>query len=155
MAEINRLIDILPYQIENYPRIDSICDKKDGAWQKYSSVKVKEIVDNFSLGLINMGFAKGDKFAIISNNRSEWNFVDLGILQIGGVDVPVYPTMNESEYTYIFNDAQVKLVFVSDKELFEKVGRAISKTKSVLDIYTFDKVEGARHWTEILDHADK
>ncbi len=155
MIELKRIFDILPYQIENFSRIDAICGKENGAWQKYSSEKVKEIVDNFSLGLLNMGFTKGDKFAIISNNRPEWNFVDLGILQIGGIDVPVYPTMNESEYNYIFNDAQVKLVFVSDKELLEKVKRVITKTKSVQDIYTFDKIDGAKHWTNILNNADK
>jgi long-chain acyl-CoA synthetase len=151
---IKRIIDILPYQIENYPRLDAICDKKNGEWQKYSSVKVKELVDNFSLGLLKMGFSPDDKFAIISNNRSEWNFVDLGILQIGGIDVPVYPTMSGDEYAYIFNDAKVKLVFVSDKDLYQKVKKVIPKTKSVLDVFTFDKVNGAKHWSEILTCAD-
>ncbi len=155
MTVIKRLIDILPYQIEKYPRFDSICDKKDGSWQKFSSVKVKDIVDGFSLGMLKLGFEPGDKFAIISNNRSEWNFVDLGILQIGGIVVPVYPTMNEIEYTYIFNDAQVKLVFVSDKELFEKVKRVIPKAKSIQEIYTFNRIDGAKSWTEILNLADK
>jgi long-chain acyl-CoA synthetase len=151
---IKRIIDILPYQIENYPRLDAICDKKNGEWQKYSSVKVQELVDNFSLGLLKMGFSPDDKFAIISNNRSEWNFVDLGILQIGGIDVPVYPTMSGDEYAYIFNDAKVKLVFVSDKDLYQKVRKVIPKTKSVQDVFTFDKVNGAKHWSEILTCAD-
>ncbi len=151
---VKRLIDILPYQIENYPRIDSICDKKNGKWQKHSSVKIKEIADDFSLGLLSMGFKASDKFAIISNNRSEWNFVDLGILQIGGVDVPVYPTMSEDEYVYIFNDAQVKLVFVSDKDLYKKVEKVVPKTKSVQDIYTFDEVDGAKNWKDILSCKD-
>ena len=155
MIVIKRLIDILPYQIENFPRLDAICDKKEGNWQKFSSVKVKEITDNFSLGMLNLGYKLGDKFAIISNNRSEWNFVDLGILQMGGIDVPVYPTMSENEYAYIFNDAQVKLVFVSDKELYEKVKRVVPKVKSVVDVYTFDNVDGAKHWSEILSYADK
>ena len=155
MIVIKRLIDILPYQIENFSRLDAICDKKEGNWQKFSSVKVKEITDNFSLGMLNLGYKLGDKFAIISNNRSEWNFVDLGILQMGGIDVPVYPTMSENEYAYIFNDAQVKLVFVSDKELYEKVKRVVPKVKSVVDVYTFDNVDGAKHWSEILSYADK
>jgi long-chain acyl-CoA synthetase len=151
---IKTIIDILPYQIEHYPRLDAISDKKNGIWQKYSSVNVKELVDNFSLGLLKMGFSKEDKFAIISNNRSEWNFVDLGILQIGGIDVPIYPTMSADEYAYIFNDAGVKLVFVSDKDIYQKVRKVISKTKSVQDIFTFDKINGAKHWSEILSCAD-
>ncbi len=154
MVEIKRLIDILPYQIEHFPRTDSVCDKKNGTWQKHSSVEVKDIVDRFSLGLLKMGFRPGDKFAIISNNRSEWNFVDLGILQMGGIDVPVYPTMSEKEFNYIFNDAQVKLVFVSDTDLYKKVERVIPKAKSIEDIFTFDVVDGAKNWTNILSLAD-
>lgn len=155
MIIIKRLIDILPYQIENSPRLDCICDKQNGIWQKYSSKEVKEIADKFSLGLLSMGFQRGDKFAIISNNRSEWNFVDIGILQIGGIDVPVYPTMSQEEYIYIFNDSQVRLVFVAGIELYEKVKKIISKTKSVQDIYTFDKIEDKKNWKEILSLADE
>lgn len=155
MIIIKRLIDILPYQIENSPRLDCICDKQNGIWQKYSSKEVKEIADKFSLGLLSMGFQKGDKFAIISNNRSEWNFVDIGILQIGGIDVPVYPTMSPEEYIYIFNDSQVRLVFVAGIELYEKVKKIIYKTKSVQDIYTFDKIEDKKNWKEILSLADE
>ena len=149
-----RLIDILPYQIENFPRIDALCDKKEGVWRKYSSVQIKEIVDKFSLGLLKMGFQRGDKFAIISPNRTEWTFVDLGILQMGGVDVPIYPNMSETDYNYIFNDAQVKLVFVADKELYEKVKKVIPKAKSVREIYTFDQISGAKHWSEISADSD-
>jgi long-chain acyl-CoA synthetase len=152
---IKRIIDILTYQIEHYPRLDAICDKKARNWQKISSVKVKELVDNFSLGLLKMGFKQEDKFAIISNNRSEWNIIDFGILQIGGIDIPIYPTMTGEEYTYIFNDSEVKLVFVSDQELFKKVRNVMPKTKSVQDVFTFDKVEGAKHWSEILNCSDK
>ncbi len=149
-----RLIDILPHQIENYPREDAICDKKDGTWRKYSSIEVKETIDKFSLGLLNDGFGPGDKFAIISPNRSEWNFVDLGILQIGGIDVPIYPNMSEEEYEYIFNDAGVKLVFVSDTEIYKKVKHVLPKSPTVKEVYSFDKIEGARHWSEILSRAD-
>ncbi len=152
---IKRIIDILPYQIEHYPRLDAICDKREGNWQKISSVKVKELVDNFSLGLLKMGFKQEDKFAIISNNRSEWNIIDFGILQIGGIDVPIYPTMTGEEYTYIFNDSGIKLVFVSDEELFKKVCKVLPKTKSVQEVFTFDKVDGAKHWSEILKCSDK
>ncbi len=150
-----RLIDILPYQIEKHPREDSICDKKSGVWRKYSSFKVKEIVDNFSLGLLKMGFLPGDKFAIISHNRTEWNFVDLGILQMGGIDVPLYPNMSEDEYEYIFNDAQVKLVFTENEEIFLKTKKVLPNTQSIQEIYSFDTVKGVKHWLEISAQADK
>lgn len=155
MEAKKRIIDILDYQLKNYPREDALCDKATGSWRRYSTAEIKKVVDNFSLGLLGMGFNPGDKFAIISRNRTEWNFVDLGILQMGGVDVPVYPNMSEKEYEYIFNDAEVKLVFAEGQELYDKVKRVIPKTKSVKEIYTFEKIDKAKHWSEISDAADK
>lgn len=150
----NRLIDIIPNQLKNYPREDALCDKKNGKWQKYSTQEVKTIIDQFSLGLLKMGFQPGDKFAIISTNRTEWNFVDLGILQMGGVDVPLYPNMSTEDYEYIFNDAEVKLVFVEDLEIYKKVEKVKPRVKSIKEIYTFDQIEGKKHWKQILENAD-
>lgn len=155
MIEIKRIIDVLPYQIENYPRLDAICGKENGSWRKYGSVEAQTIIDNFSYGLLNLGFLPGDKFAIISNNRPEWNFVDIAIQQIGGIVVPIYPTMTELEYEYIFNDAQVKLVFVSNQELYDKVKKVLPKTKSVQEVFTFDNFNGAKLWSQILFEADE
>ncbi len=152
--EVKRIIDLIPYQIATFPREDALCDKKDGKWQKFSSVEIQKNVDDFSLGLLKMGFDKGDKFAIISANRTEWTFTDLGILQIGGNDIPIYPNMSEDQYEYIFNDAEVKLVFVGDKDLYDKVMRVIPKTPSVQDVYSFDKIKGVKHWSEISEVAD-
>jgi long-chain acyl-CoA synthetase len=154
MGTPKRIFDILHYQIKNYPREDALCDKKEGIWRKFSSSEVKAIVDKFSLGLLKMGFQPGDRFAIISTNRTEWNFVDLGILQMGGVGVPLYPNMSEEDYEYIFNDAEVKLVFVEDIDIYKKVGRVRPKVKSIKEIYSFNQIEGKRHWKEILSNAD-
>ncbi|MBU2585980.1 MAG: long-chain fatty acid--CoA ligase [Bacteroidetes bacterium] len=147
-------MDIIPNQLENYPREDALCDKKDGKWQKFSTSEIKTIIDKFSLGLLKMGFQPGDKFAIISTNRTEWNFVDLGILQMGGVDVPLYPNMSTEDYEYIFNDAEVKLVFVEDIEIYKKVEKVKPRVKSIKEIYTFDQIEGKKHWKQILENAD-
>lgn len=152
--EISRIIDIVPYQLANFPRKDALCDKKNGQWHKFSSEEIQQHADKVSLGLLKMGFNAGDKFAIISTNRTEWTFTDLGILQMGGNDVPIYPNMSEDQYEYIFNDAQVKLVFVGDKDLYEKVMRVIPKTPSVQGVYSFDKIDGVKHWSEIQQLAD-
>ncbi|MCJ7554148.1 MAG: AMP-binding protein, partial [Ignavibacteriaceae bacterium] len=80
MKELKRLFDLIPFQLENYPRKDCISDKKDGQWISFSTEEVQSIIDNFSLGLLKLGVNPGDKLAIISPNRTEWNFVDLGIL---------------------------------------------------------------------------
>ncbi len=155
MRNINRIIDIIPHQLETYPSNNCISDKSSGVWKKFTTLEVKNMADRFSLGLLKLGFKPGDRFAIVSPNRSEWNFVDLGILQIGGVDVPVYPTISPDEYEYIFNDAEVKLAFVGDYELYQKVNKIKPKVKSLQEIYTFNQVERKKHWTEILNYADE
>lgn len=153
-TELKRIIDILPYQISNCPQSDAICAKQNGVWRKYNSQECQEIIDKFSLGLLKLGVNRGDKIAIISNNRPEWSFVDLGILQIGAVDVPLYPTISEEEYEPILNEAEVKLIFVSGKEIYEKVNRVRPLVPTLENIYTFDKLEGVSHWSEITDAAD-
>ena len=155
IPDIKRLIDILPYQQKTYPKEDALCDKATGEWRKYSISRCKDIVDNFSLGLLKMEFKKDDKIAIISGNRTEWNFVDIGSLQVGAVIVPLYPNMSEDNYHYIFEEAEVKIVFVGNKELYEKVERVKSKINRQIDVYTFDEVAGAQHWTKVTDRADE
>ena len=155
VPDIKRLIDIIPHQQKNYPKEDALCDKSTGEWRKYSISKCKEIVDNFSLGLLNIEFKKDDKIAIISGNRTEWNFVDIGSLQVGAVIVPLYPNMSEDNYHYIFEEAEVKMVFVGNKELYEKVGRVKSKINRQIDVYTFDEVAGAQHWTKVTNQANE
>jgi long-chain acyl-CoA synthetase len=150
----NRLIDILPYQQNRYPKDDTICDKVGGEWRKFSIYKCNETVDTLSLGLLKKGIKKDDKIAIISGNRAEWNFVDVAALQVGAVIVPLYPNMSEENYKYIFKDVKVKMVFVGDEELWKKVGRVKEAISQKLDVYTFDKVPEAQHWSKISGLAD-
>jgi len=153
--KVQRLFDILPNQLESYPQDDALCDKVGGNWRKYSSKECQVTVDKVSLGLLSMGFNPEDKFAIISYNRTEWTLLDLGILQIGCIDVPLYPNMSPENYEYIFNDSQVKLVFVENEELYKKVKKVIVKTPSVKEIYTFNQVSGAKNWTEVMNTGNE
>lgn len=152
---IKTILDILPFQIENYPQADAICGKENGEWKKYSSQECQNIIDKVSMGLLKNGILPKDKVAIISNNRPEWNFIDIGILQIGAVGVPMYPNITEKEYEFIFNEAEVKLVFVSDAGIYKKVKSILNNTPSVQNIYSFDKIDDVQHWSEILfDDSD-
>ncbi|MFA6981156.1 MAG: long-chain fatty acid--CoA ligase [Ignavibacteriaceae bacterium] len=153
--KVQRLFDILPNQMESYPQDDALCDKVGGNWRKYSSKECQVTVDKVSLGLLSMEFNPEDKFAIISYNRTEWTLLDLGILQIGCIDVPLYPNMSPENYEYIFNDSQVKLVFVENEELYKKVKKVIIKTPSVKEIYTFNEVSGAKNWAEVMNAGDE
>lgn len=155
MSEPKRLFDLIVYQLKNYALKDCISDKKEGKWNNYSTEEVQSTVDKFSLGLLKLGVNPGDKLAIISPNRTEWNFVDLGILQTGCVDVPIYPNISVPEYEYIFNDAEVKYAFVANEDLYQKIFSIKHKVKSLIEIYSFDKLDGKKHWKEILDLADE
>ncbi len=155
MSELRRLFDLIPYQLKNYSIKNCVSDKKDGKWENFSTEEVQSVIDKFSLGLLKLGVNRGDKLAIISPNRTEWNFVDLGIMQTGCVDVPIYPNISVQEYEYIFNDAEVKYAFVANEDLYQKIFSIKQKVKSLIDIYTFDKLEGKKHWKEILELADE
>ena len=144
-----RIIDILPYQLEKYPQEDAISAKEEGVWKKYSSHECQEIADQLSFGLIEYGIQPGDNIAIISNNRPEFNFIDLGVLQIGAVDVPMYPNISEKEYEFILNEAKIRIVFVASKDLFKKLENLKGKMPTVEEIYTFDKIENVKHWSDL------
>lgn len=147
-----RLFDFVYNQLNNYPQEDSLVKKVNGEWIKYSTEKVIDMANKVSLGLLELGVGKDDKVAIISFNRPEWNIVDIGIQQLGATSVPMYPTITEEDYRYIFQDAGVKVVFVANQELYEKVGRAVEGL-GIEAVYTFDQVAGAKYWEEVLDNT--
>jgi len=146
-----RLFDILQHQLQNYPKDDCLASKVEGRWKKYSTQQVVDIVNQTSRAFLKYGIRPGDTVAIIANNRPEWNFVDLGMMQVGAISVPVYPTISEAEYKFIFNDAGVKVAFVSDGGLHEKLQRIRQEVPSLRDVFTFDRVAGARHWDEFFE----
>ncbi|WP_448520020.1 AMP-dependent synthetase/ligase [Rhodoflexus sp.] len=146
--ELKRAFDFLYYQQKNYPKADALAGKENGQWIKYSTQDVIDIANRISIGLLKLGIKKGDRVAIISPNRPEWNLTDFGIQQIGAISVPMYPTITVDDYRYIFNDADVKVVFVSDRSLYEKVKKA-TEGLDIYAIYTFDKLPDLAHWTEL------
>lgn len=152
--EVKRLFDSPYYQLENFPKEDAFASKANGVWKKYSTQEYIDIANKVSLGLLELGIQAGDKIALISNNRPEWNFMDIGIGQLGAIVCPVYPTISENDYKFIFNDAEVKYVFVSDTEILKKVNAIKHEVASLKDIYCFNNIEGIKHWTEILALAN-
>ena len=149
-----RIFDLLETSVKPLNKEDVFACKIQGNWRKYSAQEVIDTVNKVSLGLLKLGVKRDDKIALISNNRPEWNFVELGIQQIGAVSVPMYPTITIEDYNYIFADAGIKLIFVSDEGLLKKSTEASKGLNSVEAIYTFDQIAGAKHWTEILDLAN-
>lgn len=154
--KITRSFDILDQIGEKYGhKPDMLAARIDGTWVKYSS---KEYLNNayaIAYGLLSLGLKKGDKIATISNNRPEWNFMDMGMSMAGVVQVPIYPTISTEEYDYILNHSAPKLVVVSDKQLFEKIKPIADKIKSITNVYTFNEVKGADNWAELKKLGDQ
>lgn len=156
-----RLFDCLEYQLQHFPKKDMLSAKENGVWVSYSTEEVVGIVNRFSAGLLHLGVSAGDmtaessdKIAIISNNRPEWLFADLAVQQLGAILVPVYPTTNPAELEFILNDAAVKYIFVGNKELYEKAKSVAGRVPSIKTIYSFDKIEGAEHWSAVTELAN-
>ena len=145
--EVTRTFDLLDrYATKFADKTDVFAAKVNRQWIKYDVNDYINNATNISYGLLALGLKEGDKVATISNNRPEWNFVDMGLAQAGFLHVPIFATLNKQGYQDIFDNAGVKAVFVSDKRIYD-----ILKSISSDLIFTFDEVDGARHWTEVTD----
>ncbi len=123
--------------------------KEDGKWREYSSQEYIQQSNLVSLGLLAMGFKKGDKIATITNNRPEWNFMEMGMSQIGVVHVPIHVALTIRDFTFILNHAEARLLIVSDKSLFQKMSEVQKDMPALENIFTFNRVEGATNWSHI------
>lgn len=154
--EPSRIFDIPYRQKEKFAKVDALASKVDGVWRAISTDELINTASKVAYGLMSMGIGKGDTIATISaNNRYEWNFIDLAILQIGAVHVPIYPTISDSDYKFIFNDAEVKYVFVSDEGLYNRVITVKKEAPLIRNVYTFNDVAGAPSWKEVLETGEK
>ncbi len=149
--EVTRTFDLLKRLYKEFPKDDALVGKIDGKWQYFSTKDYVEYSNYLSYGLIALGFKKGDKIATVSNNRPEWNFMDMAMSQIGVVHVPVYPTISFEEYEHILNHSEAKAIVVSDKSLYQKIKPILDQSSSIQKVYSFDKLENISNWKTILD----
>ena len=147
---ISRIFDVLDQYQEKYPnKADAFVSKEKGEWVRYSSKEYIELSNAVSYGLMKLGCKKGDKIATISNNRPEWNFVDMGMAQLGIIHVPIFSTLDANGYKQIFNHAEIKLLFVSDKSFLKMITGIANEVPSLEKIYSFDEIDGVDHWKEL------
>jgi long-chain acyl-CoA synthetase len=136
MNEQSRLFDLLQYQLDTFPKADMLSGKENGEWKSYSTAEVKVLVDQLSAGLLSLGISG--------------HILDLACQQIGAILCPVYPTTNVNELEFIFNDATVKLAFVSGEEILAKVNSIRNRVPTLQNIYSFDDLPDVDHWKKIL-----
>ena len=151
MSKITRLFDFPYYQLEKNNLLDCLVTKYNGEWIKTSTQEYIDKSNTISRALLRLGVAKNDKIAIISsNNRTEWNIIDIGALQTGAQTVPIYPTISEEDYEYILNHSEAKYCFVSDEEVLRKVNLIKNNLTFLKEVYSFNKIEGCKNWKELL-----
>lgn len=152
MQKVTRLFDFPYYQLENYPLEKALITKYDGKWIAISTQEYIEKANAVSRGLLRLGVKPDDKIAIISlTNRTEWNIMDIGVLQLGAQTVPIYPTIAEEDYEYVLNHSEAKYCFVSCDEVLTKVNSIKDKIKHLKGVYSFDALDSCENWQTILD----
>ncbi|MCU7547624.1 long-chain fatty acid--CoA ligase [Chitinophagaceae bacterium LB-8] len=160
MSKPRRLFDCLEEQLNMGSVETALAAKEDGKWRRYSTKEIIDIVDKLAAGLLALGISGNDmsiegrdKIAILSKNRPEWIFLDLAVQKTGAILVPIYPTVHISDLEFALNDAQVKMVFVNDADMHQKVQNVLIKTPSVRGVYSFEKLNEVKHWKDILSEG--
>jgi long-chain acyl-CoA synthetase len=152
MNDPKRLFDFPYYQLEKYPQEKALVTKYNGKWIATSTQEYIDKANAISRALIQMGVKPNDKVALISTtNRTEWNICDIGIMQTGAQDVPIYPTISQDEYEYVLNHSEAIFCFVSDKEVYDKVMAIKNNVPSLKEVYTFDEIKDTKNWNEVLE----
>ena len=149
-----RLFDLAYNQLNKFPNKNMFVTKTNGKWEGVSTSDFLKLAMETSRGLIALGVNPGERIAVVSSNRVEWNIMDIAIQQIGAIMVPIYPNISESDYKYIFNNAGVKFCVVGNEELFQKISNIKDSISTLQKTYTFDVVENASHWLEIAALAE-
>jgi long-chain acyl-CoA synthetase len=154
MTDIKRLFDFPYYQLENHPLDVALATKYNGKWETLSTQQYLDKANTISRGLLRLGVQPNDKIAVISSsNRNEWNILDIGVLQLGAQNVPIYPTISEEDYEYVLNHSGATYCFVSDTEVLEKL-KSIQHNTQLKEVYSFDEIEGCKNWKEVLDQGE-
>jgi long-chain acyl-CoA synthetase len=154
--EITRLFDLLPYYKATYPpKDDVLAGKEDGKWVKHNIDDYIATANKVSYALMKLGVKPGDKVATITNNRPEWNFLDMGISQCGAVHVPIYPTISEADYKYILAHANVGYIFVSGQELLKRIMTVAPQVESVKEVISIDGFPGVRSFKDFTAYGSE
>jgi len=154
--EVTRIFDILDKYANEFPFKEvAMAGKDPGGFFTYSTSDYIENSNNISYGLLSLGVSKGDKIASITFNRPEWNFLDMGILQIGAVHIPIYPTISDTDYEYILKHAEVKYIFIAGEEMYRRIEHILPNIPSIKALYTFRNIHDFNHLSELITFGSK
>ncbi|MGB5555740.1 MAG: long-chain fatty acid--CoA ligase [Flavobacteriaceae bacterium] len=152
MQNITRLFDFPYFQLEKFPLEKCLVTKYNGKWVATSTQEYVDKANSISRGLLRLGVKPNDKIALISmSNRTEWNIMDIGILQLGAQNVPIYPTISEEDYAYVLNHSEATYCFISCQEVYDKIKAIKDQVPSLKKVYSFDQLSACSNWAELLE----
>lgn len=150
---VERLFDILPYALGRYNLPVALAGRRSGKWVTWSMQAYYDMAQWTSLGLLQAGIEPGDRVATLSTNRPEWNFADMGLLQIGAIHVPVYPTINDDELLWILTESEARAVFAGNKFLAQKILAIKDQLPHLKHLYSFDDVAGLTPFSQLIENG--
>jgi long-chain acyl-CoA synthetase len=148
---ILRVFDLIPYVRQKNPEQIIFYSRKGNEWIKYTADQYAELVDFVSSALLHDGIKKGDTLISLTRNRAEFNFLDMGLLQVGAIHVPLYPNVDDEKLEKIILETECKFVFTGSKALYNKVLLYKSKAETSFQLVSFDKFNGAYYFDEFLN----
>jgi len=152
MGNITRIFDLLNLYRGGFSTQEVVFAGKHGSeWEKWSANDYCRISDRVSTVLLALGVGKGTKVATVMHNCPQWNFIDMGLMQIGAVQVPVYPTIGSDHFRHIFEHADIEFVFVYDTAIYERIGKLINEIPKIRRIYSIKPVKGLPNWNDFLE----
>jgi len=150
LDKITRVFDCIQYQNNNFPQEKSLVYKEDDTWRSYSSQEFINIANKVSRSLLALGIKPNDKIAlIVPVNQPKWHFLDIGILQIGVQNVPLYATLSEKDYQYVLNHSDCKYCFIAGDDIYEKV-KAVQDKTQLKEVYRIDD-DSEIGWNSFLE----
>ncbi|MEA1876515.1 MAG: long-chain fatty acid--CoA ligase [Bacteroidota bacterium] len=148
---ISRTFDLLERLQEQFNKDNVFSAKKKGKWVSYNTQEYVSLSHEFAYGLMALGYQKGDKLATITNNRPEWNFMDIGMAMAGVIHVPIFTSLSPDDYTYTLGHSDAKAVVVSDQSLLKKIKPALGKLNDLQAYYTIEQLDGEPNWMKIIE----
>jgi long-chain acyl-CoA synthetase len=150
-----RLFDFADYQLKYQSQEECFLYKEDQQWKKISTKEYLKRANKVSASLLELGIKKNDKIAVITtNNIPNWHILDIGLLQIGAQNVPLYPTLSEKDYAYVLNHSDAEYCFVSDEVLFDKVQKIQNQTR-IKKVFYLKELKHDCSWNRFLEIGEK
>ncbi|HLG03990.1 MAG TPA: long-chain fatty acid--CoA ligase [Bacteroidia bacterium] len=151
---ITRVFDLIQHYRDKFgDKPVAFSGKESGKWRDWSFSEFERLAYALASGLIRLGLRRGDRVAIVSNNRPEWNIVDFGVQLAGGILVPIYPTISENDLRFILADSETRFIFLSSQVLYDKTTTVTKETLTKPLVYTFDKTT-ALSWREVIAEGE-